>query len=137
MKHYFLFFALLFLYLPKGYTQYTDVIVKEMPTFTYYDDNKKEEVTINIKTFLDRWVSKHPDAFTESKKNKHQGVIVTKFNVNTQGELILETVTAPHSTLENDARKLYQTIPKLNPAKDQNDKPIQISFTYTINYITN
>ena len=136
MKHPILIIPLLFLTL--GITTYAQekktVVVKEVPSHTYYDNEKQELVTIPIKTLLNNWVQTHFEYPPISYKKDEQGTATVHFYITTKGELVIKEVKGDYPRLNKAAKKIFDNFPTLVPAKDENGNPVEVHFSYPINF---
>ncbi|WP_315423476.1 energy transducer TonB [Capnocytophaga sputigena] len=67
-------------------------------------------------------------------KKKIVGRVDITFCINTDGTITTISVKAPHKLLENEAKRIIESLPTLIPAKDKDGKPTEVAITYPINF---
>lgn len=95
--------------------------------------SKKEEYICFIKN-LDRHVGKTFEYPKEAIKKRIVGRVDITFCINTDGTITTISVKAPHKLLENEAKRIIESLPTLIPAKDKDGKPTEVAITYPINF---
>lgn len=87
-----------------------------------------------FKEHLDKHVKdtfKYPE---KAIKKKIVGRVDITFCINTDGTITTISVKAPHKLLENEAKRIIESLPTLIPAKDKDGKPTEVAITYPINF---
>ena len=95
--------------------------------------SKKEQYICFIKN-LDRHVGKTFEYPEEAIKEHITGRVNITFCINTDGTITTISVKAPHKLLENEAKRVIESLPTLIPAKDKDGKPVEITLNYPINF---
>ncbi|GJH41499.1 hypothetical protein RCZ04_20490 [Capnocytophaga sp. HP1101] len=141
MKNYiFILLALLF----GGYSYAQTENKKEKPIEEVTPPQFKECQEINIpenkryacfKDQLDRHVRKTFEFPKEAIKERIQGRVDVTFCINTDGTISIIVIKSPHKLLEEEAKRIFESLPTLIPAKDKNGKPVEVSFSYPLNFI--
>lgn len=62
------------------------------------------------------------------------GRVDITFRVNTDGSITIINVKGPHKLLENETKRIIESLPILIPAKDKDGNPIEETITYPINF---
>ena len=87
-----------------------------------------------FKKHLDKHVRdtfKYPE---KAIKKKIVGRVYITFRVNTDGTITIISVKGPHKLLENETKRIIESLPILIPAKDKDGKPTEVAITYPINF---
>ena len=87
-----------------------------------------------FKKHLDKHVRdtfKYPE---KAIKKKIVGRVYITFRVNTDGTITIISVKGPHKLLENETKRIIESLPTLIPAKDKEGKPAEVAITYPINF---
>ena len=109
--------------------------VQDVPIFPgceRFIDNTERKACMQNK--LSKFVKKHFDTrLAEEYGINGRNRIDTQFKVMTTGEIEFMNVRAPHPKLEEEARRLIEKLPKMQPGK-QRDKPVNVIFSLPINF---
>ena len=106
------------------------------PLFKECENNEmsKEEQYICFRKNLDRHVRLTFEYPEEAIKEHITGRVNITFCINTDGTITTISVKAPHKLLENEAKRVIESLPTLIPAKDKDGKPVEITLNYPINF---
>lgn len=106
------------------------------PLFKECENNEmsKEEQYICFRKNLDRHVRLTFEYPEEAIKEHITGRVNITFCINTDGTITTISVKAPHKLLENEAKRVIESLPILIPAKDKDGKPVEITLNYPINF---
>ena len=88
-----------------------------------------------FKEHLDKHVKdtfKYPE---KAIKKKIVGRVYITFRVNTDGTITIISVKGPHKLLENETKRIIESLPILIPAKDKDGNPIEETITYPLNFM--
>lgn len=140
MKKYILILLTL-LFVGFSYAQTEDkkektIKVATPPLFKECENNEmsKEEQYICFRKNLDRHVRLTFEYPEEAIKEHITGRVNITFCINTDGTITTISVKAPHKLLENEAKRVIESLPTLIPAKDKDGKPVEITLNYPINF---
>lgn len=140
MKKYTLILLIL-LFVGFSYAQTEDkkektIKVATPPLFKECENNEmsKEEQYICFRKNLDRHVRLTFEYPEEAIKEHITGRVNITFCINTDGTITTISVKAPHKLLENEAKRVIESLPTLIPAKDKDGKPVEITLNYPINF---
>ena len=139
MRYILILFALFFLGLSYAQTDDTKektIKVATPPLFKECENNEmsKEEQYICFRKNLDRHVRVTFEYPEEAIKEHITGRVNITFCINTDGTITTISVKAPHKLLENEAKRVIESLPTLIPAKDKEGKPTEVAITYPINF---
>ena len=106
------------------------------PLFKECENNEmsKEEQYICFRKNLDRHVRLTFEYPEEAIKEHITGRVNITFCINTDGTITTISVKAPHKLLENEAKRVIESLPTLIPAKDKEGNPVKITLNYPINF---
>ena len=88
-----------------------------------------------FKEHLDKHVKdtfKYPE---KAIKKRIVGRVDITFRVNTDGSITIINVKGPHKLLENETKRIIESLPILIPAKDKDGNPIEETITYPLNFM--
>ena len=88
-----------------------------------------------FKKHLDKHVRdtfKYPE---KAIKKKIVGRVYITFRVNTDGTITIISVKGPHKLLENETKRIIESLSILIPAKDKDGNPIEETITYPLNFM--
>ena len=94
----------------------------------------KEEQYNCFRKNLDRHVRLTFEYPEEAIKEHITGRVNITFCINTDGTITTISVKTPHKLLENEAKRIIESLPTLIPAKDKDGKPTEVAITYPINF---
>lgn len=95
--------------------------------------SKKEQYICFIKN-LDRHVGKTFEYPEEAIKEHITGRVYITFCIRTDGSISVISIKSPHKLLENEGKRIIESLPILIPAKDKDGKPVEITLNYPINF---
>ena len=95
--------------------------------------SKKEQYICFIKN-LDRHVGKTFEYPEEAIKEHITGRVYITFCIHTDGSISVISIKSPHKLLENEGKRIIESLPTLIPAKDKDGKPVEITLNYPINF---
>jgi protein TonB len=109
--------------------------VQDVPVFPGCERfNNNEERKVCLQHKLAKFVKKHFDVrLAEEYGLNGKNRIDTQFKVTTTGEVEFMMVRAPHPKLEEEAKRLIEKLPKMQPGRQQ-DKPVNVIFGLPINF---
>jgi len=109
--------------------------VQDVPIFPgceRFIENSERKACMNKK--LHKFIQKHFDTDLANEYGLDgNNRIDTQFKVKTTGEIEVMNVRAPHPKLEEEARRLIEMLPKMQPGKQQ-DNPVNVIFGLPINF---
>lgn len=109
--------------------------VQDVPVFPgceRFKDNTERKVCMQNK--LAKFINKHFDIrLAEEYGINGMNRIDTQFKVTTSGEVEFMNVRAPHPKLEEEAKRIIEKLPKMQPGKQRN-KPVNVIFGLPINF---
>ena len=140
MKKYILILLTL-LFIGFSYAQTEDKKEKttEVVTFPQFKEcandkmSKKEQYICFIKN-LDRHVGKTFEYPEEAIKEHITGRVYITFCIHTDGSISVISIKSPHKLLENEGKRIIESLPTLIPAKDKDGKLTEVAITYPINF---
>ena len=106
------------------------------PLFKECENNEmsKEEQYICFIKNLDRHVGKTFEYSEEAIKEHITGRVYITFCIHTDGSISVISIKSPHKLLENEGKRIIESLPTLIPAKDKDGKPVEITLNYPINF---
>ena len=106
------------------------------PLFKECENNEmsKEEQYICFIKNLDRHVGKTFEYPEEAIKEHITGRVYITFCIRTDGSISVISIKGPHKPLENEGKRIIESLPTLIPAKDKDGKPVEITLNYPINF---
>nr|WP_314552258.1 energy transducer TonB [uncultured Capnocytophaga sp.] len=106
------------------------------PLFKECENNEmsKEEQYICFIKNLDRHVGKTFEYPEEAIKEHITGRVYITFCIRTDGSISVISIKSPHKLLENEGKRIIESLPTLIPAKDKDGKPVEITLNYPINF---
>ena len=142
MRYILIFFALFFLGLSYAQTDDTKEKIIKVATPPQFKECENINIPENkrfvcFKERLDKHVRntfKYPE---EAIKKRIVGRVDITFCINTDGTITTISVKAPHKLLENEAKRVIESLPTLIPAKDKDGNPLKITIHYPINFELN
>ena len=110
-------------------TPYTKIPVK--PSFkTPCEDGQEAFACFREK--LDAHVIENFRYPTEAKSAGIEGRVYLYFRIETNGKVNVISARAPHSSLEQEATRIIEALPQLNPGGDEEGNPVPVLFAYPI-----
>lgn len=110
-------------------------IVATKPIFVACSDVPVEKQHECVKKYLDEFVRLNQRYSEESQEV--QGRVFVSFLIDKEGGVKVLTMRGPHKSLEEDARRVIEKLPRFIPAKDAHGKPVAVIFTYPVLYKVN
>ena len=68
----------------------------------------------------------------EARKNGHEGTVYVLMKIDTEGVVHVEQVKSPYVSLGDEARRIVESLPVLNPGGDEEGNPVNVTFVYPI-----
>lgn len=124
-----------------------------IPVVYNLDNEKKEIVPINFEIppipkgcennsdmrmcfqqYLQNHIVKNFKYPNEAQNKSIQGKVFVSFIINEEGYTEVATVRGPHPILENEAKRIINLIPKMQPAKDKDNQPVKVTMSIPITF---
>lgn len=106
-------------------------IIEDKPMFEACKNLSKAEQDKCFKQNLDNHVKKHFQYPASAMDMGIQGRVHVSFRINKDGTITIIGVRGPDKSLEAEARRIIEKLPKLIPGK-QRGKPTAVTFSYPI-----
>ncbi|MDO5104422.1 energy transducer TonB [Capnocytophaga sp.] len=106
-------------------------IIEDKPMFEACKNMSKAEQEKCFKQSLDNHVKKHFNYPPSALEMGIQGRVNVSFRINKDGSVTIVGVRGPDKSLEAEARRIIEKLPKLIPGK-QRGKPTSVMFSYPI-----
>ncbi|MBL7473877.1 M56 family metallopeptidase [Robertkochia sediminum] len=110
---------------------YTFTSIAEKPSFQVPCEEGADAFTC-FKEQLDDHVIKTFRYPEEAREKGIQGRVYLNFKIDTDGSISILQTRAPHELLDAEARRIIESLPKLNPGKKADGTPVPITFAYPI-----
>lgn len=68
----------------------------------------------------------------EAKAAGQEGKVYVNFRIDTEGNVKVVNSRAAHRSLEQEAIRIIESLPQLNPGGDENGNPVPVTFAYPI-----
>lgn len=107
-------------------------IVATKPIFVACSDIPASEQYQCFKKCLDEFVRLN-QRYAEDA-SEVQGRVFVRFLIDTEGVVKVLQTRGPHKSLEEDARRVIEKLPRFIPAKDAYGNPIVVIYTYPALY---
>lgn len=105
-------------------------------SFPVFPGCAKEELTDMPKCFQERLKQHIKDNYIypeEAKNNKLKGRAIVEYVIEIDGTVIVTKVEGEHQILNNEAKRIIELLPKMQPAY-QNGKPIRMLLSIPISF---
>lgn len=109
------------------------VLIEDKPMFEACKDVPKDKQFDCFKQSLDNHVKKNFRYPELAQEMQIQGRVNVQFRINTDGTITVLAVRGPDKSLEAEARRIIEKLPKLIPGKQRN-KPTPVTFAYPITF---
>ena len=88
-----------------------------------------------FKKHLDKHVRETFEYPEEAIKEHITGRVYITFCIRTDGSISVISIKSPHKLLENEGKRIIESLPILIPAKDKDGNPIEETITYPLNFM--
>jgi len=61
--------------------------------------------------------------------------VIVLFKVDENGDVIINKIKSPHNAFTKEAIEIFKKLPKFDPPKDRNGKPMGVNFSQPISFI--
>ncbi|MFJ1353379.1 energy transducer TonB [Capnocytophaga canimorsus] len=108
-------------------------LIEDKPMFEACKGVSKDKQFDCFKQNLDNHVKKNFRYPEMAQEMGIQGRVNVQFRINTDGTITILAVRGPDKSLEAEARRIIEKLPKLIPGKQRN-KPTPVTFAYPITF---
>lgn len=115
----------------KAQEEYPFAIIPNKPSFKEPCEEGMSEFDC-FKMNLDKHVIKNFTYPKEAQEANEQGRVYVVFRINTDGKVEVSKVSGKYESLKNEAIRIMELLPQMNPGADENGKPVPVIFSYPL-----
>lgn len=106
-------------------------VIEEKPVFPGCENLKGKEQEDCFKRSLDNHVKKNFKYPEDAQELGQQGRVTVLFKITKDGTVEVTGVRGPSKSLENEARRIIEKLPRFKPGRQRN-KPVGVPYAYPI-----